>query len=235
LREAAAARTQSLEAELDKTRHEITNARVERARADAEAASARDQLISLRRETENQRKEMGTVLARNMEFSQAIIDYQRKLRESSQKLQASEELGHRQSIEVAVLEKEKAMLASAEKRASEEVASLSERVHRLQASLDTFQTVEEAREGVRAVERRKLEDEVNKLQKEWAEAKTELEMERAHGQNLIAQRDKAVSEALERVEVASKELAEALKAVSTAETRAQVAEVILFAWIVITH
>ncbi len=47
-----------------------------------------------------QRKEMGTVLARNMEFSQAIIDYQRKLRESSQKLQASEELGHRQSIEV---------------------------------------------------------------------------------------------------------------------------------------
>ncbi|CAK9875904.1 unnamed protein product [Sphagnum jensenii] len=223
LREAAAARTQSLEAELDKTRS-ITNARVERARADAEAASARDQLISLRRETENQRKEMGTVLARNMEFSQAIIDYQRKLRESSQKLQASEELGHRQSIEVAVLEKEKAMLASAEKRASEEVASLSERVHRLQASLDTFQTVEEAREGVRAVERRKLEDEVNKLQKEWAEAKTELEMERAHGQNLIAQRDKAVSEALERVEVASKELAEALKAVSTAETRAQVAE-----------
>jgi nucleoprotein TPR len=90
-------------------------------------------------------------------------------------------------------------------------------------------------QGVRAVERRKLEDEVNKLQKEWAEAKTELEMERAHGQNLIAQRDKAVSEALERVEVASKELAEALKAVSTAETRAQVAEVILFAWIVITH
>ncbi|CAM6048370.1 unnamed protein product [Sphagnum compactum] len=223
LREAAAARTQSLEAELDKTRS-ITNARVERARADAEAASARDQLISLRRETENQRKEMGTVLARNMEFSQAIIDYQRKLRESSQKLQASEELGHRQSIEVAVLEKEKAMLASAEKRASEEVASLSERVHRLQASLDTFQTVEEAREGVRAVERRKLEDEVNKLQKEWAEAKTELEMERAHGQNLIAQRDKAMSEALEQVEVASKELAEALKAVSTAETRAQVAE-----------
>ncbi|CAM6077498.1 unnamed protein product [Sphagnum tenellum] len=223
LHEAAAARTQSLEAELDKTRS-ITNARVERARADAEAASARDQLISLRRETENQRKEMGTVLARNMEFSQAIIDYQRKLRESSQKLQASEELGHRQSIEVAVLEKEKAMLASAEKRASEEVASLSERVHRLQASLDTFQTVEEAREGVRAVERRKLEDEVNKLQKEWAEAKTELEMERAHGQNLIAQRDKGVSEALERVEVASKELAEALKAVSTAETRAQVAE-----------
>ncbi len=75
----------------------------------------------------------------------------------------------------------------------------------------------------------------NGAQKEWAEAKTELGMERAHGQNLIAQRDKAVSEALERVEVASKELAEALKAVSTAETHAQVAEVILFAWIVITH
>ncbi len=38
-------------------------------------------------------------------------------------------------VQVAVLEKEKAMLASAEKRASEEVASLSERVHRLQVDI----------------------------------------------------------------------------------------------------
>lgn len=57
------------------------------------------------------------------------------------------------------------------------------------------------------------------------EAKNDLEMERAHGRNLTAQRDKAVSEALGRVEAVSKELADALKAVSTAETRAQVAEV----------
>lgn len=64
------------------------------------------------------------------------------------------------------------------------------------------------------------------VQKEWAEAKTELEMECAHGQNLIAQQDTAVSEALKQVEVANKELSQALKAVSAAETRAQVAEVI---------
>jgi hypothetical protein len=43
---------------------------------------------------------MSTVLARNVEFSQAIKDYQQKLQESSQKLQASEELVHRQNIEV---------------------------------------------------------------------------------------------------------------------------------------
>ncbi len=64
------------------------------------------------------------------------------------------------------------------------------------------------------------------VQKEWAEAKTELEMECAHGQNLIAQQDTALSEALKQVELANKELSQALKAVSAAETRAQVAEVI---------
>lgn len=64
------------------------------------------------------------------------------------------------------------------------------------------------------------------VQKEWAEAKTELEMECAHCQNLIAQQDTALSEALKQVELANKELSQALKAVSAAETRAQVAEVI---------
>ncbi len=64
------------------------------------------------------------------------------------------------------------------------------------------------------------------VQKEWAETKTELEMECAHGQNLIGQQDTALSEALKQVELANKELSQALKAVSAAETRAQVAEVI---------
>ncbi|KAH9575892.1 hypothetical protein CY35_01G134800 [Sphagnum magellanicum] len=217
----AATRMQLLEAELDNARQMITNACIKCAQADAEATSARDQVILLRKEIENQCKEMSTVLARNVEFSQAITDYQQKLQESSQKLQASEELVHWQNIEVAMLEKEKAILVSVERRASEEVASLSKCVHRLQASLDTIQTMEEAHEGARAAERKKLEDEVNQLQKE---AKTELEMECAHGQNLIAQQDTAVSEALKQVELANKELSQALKAVSAAETHAQVTE-----------
>ncbi|CAM6020254.1 unnamed protein product [Sphagnum balticum] len=220
----AATCTQLLEAELDNARQMITNTCIKCAQADAEATSARDQVILLRKEIENQCKEMSTVLARNVEFSQAITDYQQKLQESSQKLQASEELVHRQNIEVAMLEKEKAVLVSVERRASEEVASLSKCVHQLQASLDTIQTMEEAHEGARAAERKKLEDEVNQLQKEWAEAKTELEMECAHGKNLIAQQDTAVSEALKQVELANKELSQALKVVSAAETCAQVAE-----------
>jgi len=63
------------------------------------------------------------------------------------------------------------------------------------------------------------------FQKEWAESRKELEIEREHGRYLTSQRDRAVTEALERVEAVSKELADALKAVSSAETRAQVAEV----------
>lgn len=50
-----------------------------------------------------QRKGMETVLARNMEMSQTITDYQRRLRDSAQKLQASEDLSRRRSIEVYIL------------------------------------------------------------------------------------------------------------------------------------
>lgn len=49
-----------------------------------------------------QRKEMEIVLARNMEFSQTITDYQRRLREGAQKLQAAEDVARRRSIEVCI-------------------------------------------------------------------------------------------------------------------------------------
>uniref|UniRef100_A0A7I4FVD3 Nucleoprotein TPR/MLP1 domain-containing protein n=1 Tax=Physcomitrium patens TaxID=3218 RepID=A0A7I4FVD3_PHYPA len=224
IREEATTRVKLLEEELTKVRQEITNMRVESARADAEASFARDQLSSRMRETENQRKEMETVLARNMEFSQTITDYQRRLRESAQKLQAAEDLARRRSIEFSVAEREKELLAAAERRSSEEVAMLSDRLHRVQAALDTMQSVEETRESMRIVEKKKLESELSNLQKEWVEARKELEIEREHGRRLTTQRDRAVSEALERVEAVSKELAVALKSVSAAETRAQVAE-----------
>lgn len=224
MREEGASRIKQLEEELTKARQEITKLRVEGARFDGEATFAREQLSTLMRETENRRKEMESVLARNMEFSQTIADYQRRLRENAQKLQAAEDLARRRSIDASVAEREKELLAAAEKRSSEEVAKLSESVHRLQAVLDTLQTSEEARESVKAGEKKKLEDELNNLQKEWAEARRELEMERARGRDLINQRDRAVSEALERVEAVSKELADALKSLSAAETRAQVAE-----------
>lgn len=47
-----------------------------------------------------QRKEMDSVLSRNMEFSQTITNYQQRLREGSQKLHAAEELANKLKIEV---------------------------------------------------------------------------------------------------------------------------------------
>jgi hypothetical protein len=49
-----ATRTQLLEAELDNARQMITNACIKCAQADAEATSARDRVILLRKEIENQ-------------------------------------------------------------------------------------------------------------------------------------------------------------------------------------
>jgi len=43
---------------------------------------------------------MNSVLARNIEFSQLIIDHQRKLRESSESLHAAEEISRKLSMEV---------------------------------------------------------------------------------------------------------------------------------------
>ncbi|KAL2641779.1 hypothetical protein R1flu_009366 [Riccia fluitans] len=225
VREETGSRIRKLEDELAETRQELTNSRVERARVEAEAALARDQMAGLMKEAETRRREMDGVLIRNMEFSQTITDYQHRLRESSQKMQAAEELAHKLKIEGSVLEKEKALLAAAEKRASEEVGRLSDRVHRLQASLDTRQSVDEARESMRAAEMKKLQDDWNHMQKEWAEGKKELESERSHSRDLVLSRDKAVKEAMDRVEAVGKELADAVKAMSAAETRAQVAEV----------
>ena len=47
-----------------------------------------------------QREEMNSVLARNIEFSQLIIDHQRKLRESSESLHAAEGISRKLSMEV---------------------------------------------------------------------------------------------------------------------------------------
>lgn len=51
----------------------------------------------------SQRDEINGVLARNVEFSQLIVDYQRKLRESSESLNAAEEHSRKLIMEVNVM------------------------------------------------------------------------------------------------------------------------------------
>ncbi|KAJ4895828.1 Uncharacterized protein Rs2_22622 [Raphanus sativus] len=89
---------------------------------------------------------------------------------------AAEGISRKLSMEVSVLKQEKEVLSNAEKRASDEVFVLSQRVYRLQvgnmrAILDTLQSTEEAREEARAAERRKQEEHIKQLEVEWAEAK----------------------------------------------------------------
>lgn len=50
-----------------------------------------------------QKVEINGVLARNVEFSQLIVDYQRKLRETSESLNSAEELSRKLTIEVDVV------------------------------------------------------------------------------------------------------------------------------------
>ncbi|XLT90629.1 hypothetical protein S245_012614 [Arachis hypogaea] len=94
-----------------------------------EAKFSKRRLDSFMKEFEHEKAEANSILARNVEFSQLTADYQRKLCESSESLNAAEELSRRLTMEVKIHENE--VLSNAEKRASDEVHSLSERVQRL--------------------------------------------------------------------------------------------------------
>ncbi|XP_022717640.1 nuclear-pore anchor [Durio zibethinus] len=222
--EKAAERLRCLEEDLAKARAEIISLRSERDKLTLEANFAREKLESVMKEAERERDEIHGVLARNVEFSQLIVDYQRKLRESFESLNAAQEHSRKLTMEVSVLKHEKEMLANAEKRACDEVRSLSERVHRLQASLDTIQSAEEVREETRALERRRQEEYIKQIEKEWAEAKKQVQEERDNVRTLMSDREQTLKNAMKQVEEIGKELANALHACAAAEARAAVSE-----------
>ncbi|XP_010429808.1 PREDICTED: nuclear-pore anchor-like isoform X3 [Camelina sativa] len=222
--EKAFERIRSLEEDFAKARSEIIAVRSERDKLAMEANFAKEKLEGIMKESERKREEMNGVLARNIEFSQLIIDHQRKLRESSESLHAAEEICRKLSMEVSVLKQEKEVLSNAEKRASDEVSALSQRVYRLQATLDTVQSTEEVREEARAAERRKQEEHIKQLEREWAEAKKELQDERSSARSITSDSNQTLNKAVMQVEEMGKELADSLKAVSVAESRASVAE-----------
>ncbi|VVA22155.1 PREDICTED: nucleo TPR [Prunus dulcis] len=213
-----------LEEDLARTRSEIISLRSERDKLALEANFARERLESFMKEFEHQRKETNGVLARNVEFSQLIVDYQRKLRESSEFVQTAEERSRKFTMEVSVLKHEKEMLEHAEKRACDEVRSLSERVYRLQASLDTIQSAEQIREEARAAERRRQEEYTKQIEREWADVKKDLQEERNNARTLTLDREQTIQNAMRQVEEIGKELSNALHAVASAESRAAVAE-----------
>ncbi|GAA0149677.1 primary active transporter [Lithospermum erythrorhizon] len=216
----AADRLRLLEEEIAKLRTEIISVRSERDKFSLEAHFAQEKLDRFMKEFEHHRDEHNGVLARNVEFSQLIIGYQQKMRESSEALNAAEELSRKLTMEVSVLRNEKEMLLNAEKRASDEARSLSERVFRLQASLDTIHSTEEVREEARIMEKKKLEEYIQKIEREWAEAKKELQEEREIVRKLRIERENTMKDALKQVE----ESANASRIVAAAEARAAIAE-----------
>ncbi|KAB2636957.1 nuclear-pore anchor [Pyrus ussuriensis x Pyrus communis] len=209
-----AERVKCLEEDLASTRSEIISLRSERDKLALEANFSRERLESFMKEFEHQRNETNGVLARNVEFSQLIVDYQRKLRESSESVQTAEERTRKLTMEVSVLKHEKEMLEHAEKCACDEVRSF----------LDTIQSAEEIREEARAAERRRQEEYTKQIEREWADVKKDLQEERNNARTLTLDREQSVQNAMRQVEEMGKELANALHAVASSETRAAVAE-----------
>ncbi|XP_031477595.1 nuclear-pore anchor isoform X2 [Nymphaea colorata] len=220
----SSARIKDLEEDLLKARNEVASLQLERDKLVMEAKFEHERFERFLKEFEDLRKEVTAMQSRNVELSQLIIDHQRRLRESSQSVQSSEELSRKMSMQVSALQHEKDLLLNSEKRALDEVRALSERAHRLQASLDAFHSIEEVRENARIAERRKLEGDLQRVQKEWAEAKQELQDERKLVQNLTRDREQTVRTAMQQVEDMRKELAEALRNVASAEARASISE-----------
>ncbi|KAK9149954.1 hypothetical protein Syun_008263 [Stephania yunnanensis] len=217
-------RIKSLEEQLDKARSNLVSLRLERDKFSMEASFAKEKLDSFIKEFEHQRDEMNGVLARNIEFSQLIVDYQRKLRDSSDSLLAAEEVSRKSTMEVSILKHEKELLKSSENRACDEVRNLSERVHRLQASLETIHSAEEVRENARAMERKGQEEYLKRVEREWAETKKELQEERDNVRSLTLDKEQTIKNAMKQVEEMGKQLADALRALAAAEAKAAISE-----------
>lgn len=66
------------------------------------------------------------------------------------------------------------------------------------------------------------------FQQEWAEAKKELQEEKDRVRTLTAEKEKTIETSMKQVEEMRKELSDAWRSVSLAETRAAVAEVCVF-------
>ncbi|KAL5732092.1 hypothetical protein ACHQM5_004749 [Ranunculus cassubicifolius] len=185
---------------------------------------ARERLDSFMKEFEHQREEMNGVLARNVEFSQLIIDYQRKVRESSDSVHVAEELSRKLTMEVSLLKHEKELALNSEKRACDEVRSLSERVHRLQATIDTMHSTEEVREEARTMEKKRQEEYLKQVERDWAQVKKELQEERDNVRSATRDREHTIQNAMKQVEELGTQLADSLRVVASAESRAAVAE-----------
>ncbi|KAL3498454.1 hypothetical protein ACH5RR_041186 [Cinchona calisaya] len=213
-----------LEEELEKSRSEIMSLRSERDKLAMEAQLSREKLERFTKEFDHLRDEHNGLLARNVEFSQLIIDYQRKLRESSDSVGAAEELSRKLTMEISLVKQEKEILLNSEKRATDEIHCLLERAHRLQVSLDTIQSTEEVREDARRAERRKQELYIKQIEREWAEAKKELNEERDNVRKIAHERENAMNSVLKQVEENGKELSKTLHALAAAEARASAAE-----------
>ncbi|XP_059298950.1 nuclear-pore anchor [Lycium ferocissimum] len=222
--ERAFERVKCLEEESSRLRSELISLRSEREKSALEAQFARDKLDRYMKDFELLREEHNAVITRNVEFSQLIVDYQKKLRESYESSNAAEELSQKLKMEVSILKSEKELLINAEKRASDEVSNLSQRVHGLQAHLDTLQSTENVRDEARAAERKKQEEYIKHIEKEWAEAKKQLQEERDNVGNLRRERDSALNNALRQIEEMRKELTSTSHSVAAAESRAVVAE-----------
>ncbi|XP_020574914.1 nuclear-pore anchor [Phalaenopsis equestris] len=222
--EQLSSRSRILEEDIARLSTELISARAERDKMSLEANFSKERLDSFMKEFEHQRSEINAVSVRNMELTHLLIDYQKQLRESSAFLQASEENLRKLSLEVSILKHEREILVSSEKRASEEVQTLMERVFLLQSSLDTIQSAEEVREVARITERRKHHDYLERVERDWAEAKRELQEERDRVRVLTSEKERALETYMSQVEDIRKELANAWHSVATAESRAAVAE-----------
>ncbi|XP_047326588.1 nuclear-pore anchor-like [Impatiens glandulifera] len=213
-----------LEENVGKLRTELISVQSERDKLALEVNFARENLERSINEVEHQRDETKAIVARNVELSQLINGYERRVRESSESMHNAEDLSRKLTIEVSILKHAKEMLLGSEKKATEEVLCLSERVHRLQASLDIIQSAEEVREESRRAEKRKQEEHIMHIEKECAEAKKELQEERNNVRRLMLDREEIMKSAMRQVEETGKELTNSLNTVAAAEARASAAE-----------
>ncbi|KAM0927210.1 hypothetical protein ACQ4PT_003280 [Festuca glaucescens] len=95
-------RARKLDEELTMSRTELGSLRSERDKAVLEADFARDRLNGYMAEVDHQRKEANSVSLRNAELMHLVVDYEKRLRESADSMQAVEENSRKLLMEATI-------------------------------------------------------------------------------------------------------------------------------------
>eukprot|EP00873_Tetraselmis_striata_P025857 jgi/Tetstr1/446121/TSEL_033721.t1 len=205
-------------------RDELARLKVETERAQATATFERERYQRLIATSDAHRKELEAILSRNAEVTALLTERERKLREAAAEVEAAQSAARREREKATALAAEKAILVSAEGRASAEATELTKEKFRLAATLEANSKLSQQQLEENMRERERLNAEVKRMTAEWSDIQKVLATEKAAAASAAHALDALTKESGESKRKFEAEVRSLRDEKASAEQRAAVAE-----------